>query len=262
MKPLPLSEVARVLPLVEAAEIRSHFALAHAVLEGRQGGTLFVDDTTRPRTFLLCPQNGFYFPFGDPSTGAFDRFAPELLAHHLVDKPLLLATSAAWQQQLDALFPARASRAGFDFPARRLMMPDWRQRIPPGLTLEPMTAPVLAGWSEGIDPWVIHIWGGAEAFEARCFGYCLLAEGRIVSFATACGIGGGEAEVEVGTVPAYRGRGLAALVCSAFIQECLARDLTPAWSCEAGNAPSAALARRLGFREVEEVTVYPLGAGG
>lgn len=258
MTPLPLSELPRVLPLIEQVEIRSHLALAHAVLEGRQDGTLFVDDTARPHTALLCPRNGFFFPFGDSGAGAFDRFVPELLANHLVDKPLLLATSAGWKQKLDSLFARRAFRAGFDFPDRRVALPDWREQIPVGLTLERMTAPVLARWSEGIDPWVIDIWGGAEEFEARCFGCCLLAEGRIVSFATACGIGGGEAEVEVGTVPEYRGRGLAAVVCSAFIEACLAHGLTPAWSCEAGNAPSAALARRLGFREVEEVRVYPL----
>ena len=258
MKPLPSTDLARVLPLLQGVEIRSHLALAHAVLEGRQEGTIFVDDIACPQTALLCPRNGFFFPFGNAETGALDRFVPDLLAHHLVDKPLILATSAAWQGKLDSLFTVRGSRVGYDFPGRRVPLPDWRERVPPGLALERMTAAVVARWSEGIDPWVIQIWGGAEAFEARCFGCCLLAGGSIVSFATACGIGGGEAEVEVGTVPPYRGRGLAALACSAFIEECLTRGLAPAWSCEAGNAPSAALARKLGFREAEEVPVFPL----
>jgi RimJ/RimL family protein N-acetyltransferase len=256
VKLLASSETSRVLPLVAAVEIRSHLALAHAVLEGRQEGVAFVDDPARLRTALLCPRNGFFFPLGDPKTGAVDRFLPDLLAHHLVDKPLLIATSAAWQRKLDSLFAASALRTGYEY--QRVALPDWRERVSPGLTMERMTAPVVARWNEGIDPWVIEIWGGAEAFEARCFGFCLLARGRIVSFATACGIGGGEAEVEVGTMPEYRGRGLAALACSAFIEECLARGLTPAWSSAAGNAPSAALARKLGFREMEEVTVYPL----
>jgi RimJ/RimL family protein N-acetyltransferase len=260
MHPLPSSDVALILPLVQVAEIRSHLALAHAVIEGRQEGAVFVDDPACPRTALLCPRNGFFFPFGDPESGALDRFMPSLLAHHLVDKPLLLATSAAWQRKLDSLFDVRGSRAGYDLPDRRVRMPHWRDQVPPGLTMERMTAAVIARWSAGIDPWVIEIWGGADTFVARCFGFCLLADDHIVSFATACGIGGGEAEVEVGTVPEYRNRGLATLACSAFLEECLARGLTPAWSCEAGNAPSAALARRLGFRNLEEVPVYPLAA--
>ena len=69
--------------------------------------------------------------------------------------------------------------------------------MPDGLALEPMTARVVACWSEGIDPWVIQIWGGAEEFEARCFGYCLLVEGRIVSGA---GTGTALVETETGVV--------------------------------------------------------------
>jgi RimJ/RimL family protein N-acetyltransferase len=85
-----------------------------------------------------------------------------------------------------------------------------------------------------------------------------MADDGIVSFATACAIGRGEAEVEVGTAPEYRGRGLAERACRAFIEECLARGLHPAWSCTAGHVASTALARKLGFVESEEIWGYLL----
>jgi RimJ/RimL family protein N-acetyltransferase len=260
MKPLPAADFAKVVPLIEQAEIRSHLALAHTLLEGRQEGQIFVDDCDRPRTALVWPRNGFCFLFGEVEADGFERFLPELLARHLVDKCAVYATSAAWRERLDRLFTQRVSRSGFEFHALPASQPEASEPMPLGIALQRMTPSVLAKWGRGLDPWVIEIWGGPERLAAEAPGFCLLAGDRIISFATACAIGGGEAEVEVGTAPEFRGQGLAERVCRAFIEECLARGLRPAWSSSTGNTPSEALARKLGFVKTEEVHGYPLEA--
>jgi RimJ/RimL family protein N-acetyltransferase len=258
MRRISPGNFSRVLPLLQQSDIRSHLALAHTVLEGRQEGQIFVDDEVRPRTALICPRNGFYFLLGDPGTGCFERFVPELLAGHLVDKCAVYATSIAWTERLDSVFSQRVSRTGFEFSALPVLPPSASGRMPPGLVLERMTPRVVAQWGSGLDPWVIEIWGGPERLCAEASGFCIRAEGGMVSFATACAIGGGEAEVEVGTAPEYRGRGLAGRACRAFMEECLTRGLRPAWSCSAGHQASTALARKLGFVESEAIWGYPL----
>jgi RimJ/RimL family protein N-acetyltransferase len=246
--------------LVQRSEIRSHIALAHTVIEGRQSGQLFADDPATVRTLLIAPASGFCFLFGDAESGAFERFLPEFLARHLPGQPELYATSAAWQARLDPLFTRRYVRVGYELPLRDETRPVEEARLPPGCTLVPMEASLRPGWPEGLDSWIWRIWGGAERFEERSFGVAILSEEGIASFCAACGIGGGEAEAEVGTVPEWRGRGLATTAASAFMRECALRSLRPAWSCAAGNVPSAALARRLGFVAIEEVTGYPLSS--
>jgi RimJ/RimL family protein N-acetyltransferase len=259
MKKLPSEDYPRVLSLVKSAEIRSHLSLAFALMEGRQAGQIFVDDDRSPQTVLLCPDSGFWFLFGAPQTGCFAQFLPELLAEHLVGKCAVFATSAAWRHTLDRLFARTITRAGFEYrPFRAAPGPGWRLRLPDGFSLEPMTEEMIRKWHPGIDHWVIDIWGGAAPFAAEAFGFCLLSGDRVVSIAAACAIGGGEAEIEIGTVPEFQGRGLATLACRAFLEECTARDLHPAWSCSIGNPPYEAVARKLGFVEQEQIFGYPL----
>jgi RimJ/RimL family protein N-acetyltransferase len=259
MKLLPPTDYVRLLSLVQRGEIRSHLAFIYTLLEERQEGKVFVDDLDNPRTALLCPASGFYFLYGDADTDCFDRFVPELLAAHLVDLSAVYATSIPWQKKLATLLRKEFTRVGFEFSAGSAPV-DWRDRIPAGLTLETLTAPVIAKWNPDIMHWVVDVWGGPQGFEARSFGYCLLAEDRIVSIAAACAIGRGEAEIEVATAPDFQRRGLATLVCSAFVEHCLCQGLRPTWSCGTGHTTSAALGQKLGFVRLDEIHGYGLDA--
>ncbi len=252
-------EYRRALPVIRKGEIRSHMACVYTIIEERQAGGIFVDDPEHPQTVLVCPNSGFWFLFGDPANDGFREFLPELLAEHRVDKCAVFATSAAWRQVLDPLLGPSIARTGFEFrpdPAPRDA--SGRERLPESCSLEPMTEQVVRHWSPGVDPWVLQIWGGARGFAERSFGCCVTFEGQVVSIAAAAAIGGGEVEIEVGTAPEFRRQGLATVCCRALLEECAARHLRPGWSCAAGNGPSAALGRKLGFVEQEEIYGYPL----
>jgi RimJ/RimL family protein N-acetyltransferase len=261
LHPLAPDQFALIHPLVRQAEITSHLLLARSLIQGTQRGAIFVDRPTAPTVALVCPNDGFYFVFGDAGHPAFPRFIPELLANHLVEKPAIYATSGAWKETLDRLFTERTLRFGFEYrPEERLLPADWRDQTPSEFTPEPMDETVIDKWQDGIDPWIIEIWGGPETFAARSFGYALVNEGKIASF---CALGcreGTNAEIEVGTVPRFRNRGLAALACAAFLEECELRGLLPAWTCDSRNVASKTLARKLGFILNEEVFGYSLDA--
>jgi GNAT superfamily N-acetyltransferase len=137
--------------------------------------------------------------------------------------------------------------------------------IPEGLSLAPISArlaqAILDGSGTagfGIDPWFIRVAGGPEAYAADGLGLALMDGDQIVSLCGVCGLGGGEAEMEVGTVLSYRGRGLAPIVCAAFMDQAKSRGILPAYTCSSDNPASRAVARKLGFVQNEEIYGYRL----
>lgn len=255
----------RVTPLVRASGMRGHLALVYEVLERRMPGEVYVDALASPRTALVCNRNGFYFAFGEPDE-AFMRPLVEFywdlnLAENYTT---LFGCTPPWDALLDRLCAPlgaeRESRLGFERRSQPAQPPP-----PEGFSLQPITAGlagrILDGSGSGgyrIDPWFIRIAGGPQAYAALELGMALMAGDQIASLCGACGLGGGEAEMEVGTVPAYRGRGLAAIACDAFMAQCQERGLHPAYTCSSSNAPSRAVAHKLGFVEVEEIHGYRL----
>jgi RimJ/RimL family protein N-acetyltransferase len=57
-----------------------------------------------------------------------------------------------------------------------------------------------------------------------------------------------------------RGKGYAALVATALLDDAIERGLSPFWETAKDNEPSRRLARRLGFVEIETYPVYVMKA--
>ncbi len=236
----------------------SHRPLAEALFEGRQGGAIFVDDAAQPHTALICPKSGFHFACGDVRADLVAETLSEM-RDSLDPKAELYATSTAWREGLAKYFDRPICRLGYehDGRAREASAP------PEGFELAPITPAMASTWNpaadrSGLDPWIFDIWDGPEGFAERSFGFAVLSAGRPIAFTAACAIGGGEAEVEVGTARAWRQRGLATVTCLAFMAECRARGLTPTWTTSSDNSASIALAKRLGYTATEEVWGFRL----
>ena len=63
-------------------------------------------------------------------------------------------------------------------------------------------------------------------------------------------------EIDVETAESYRNRGFATAAGIEFIDLCLNRSLIPNYSCWEHNIGSVALAKKLGFVESSDETVY------
>lgn len=258
MNSLTADQFHQIEPLVRRSEIRSHLPLARAVLEGHHRGGVYVDDLEEPATALVCPSSGFFFVFGTPDPERIVGFLPEALARHPVRKRNLVATTSAWRDALLPLLEDRLPRTGFEFRPEK--MAGWKApQLPEGITLEALDRRHVERWGD-FDGWLFEIFGGPEHFLARGFASVAVHEGRPVSLAAACAIGGGEAEIELQTHPDYRGRGLATEVARALVRQCLERDITPAWSCATANTASIAVALKAGFEPIEDVMLFRLPA--
>jgi GNAT superfamily N-acetyltransferase len=269
MQKIQPNQYNRILPLVDASSLHGHLAFAYAVLEQRQGGQVFAEDCPNPRYALVCNDSGFFLAFGEPEESDLVAQVRQLFHQKLVEEnTALFGTSPAWDAPLAAAFaPFQAQatrRLGFRIDPQPGRPPlDWRERIPPGYHIAPIDAALCARIADGsatngygIDPWFIRIMGGPEGYAAHGLGCALMHGEQIASLCGYCAFAHSEAELEVGTVPAYQGKGFATLASAAFLEQCQQKGLLPVYTCESKNMPSLAVAHKLGFIEVEEIVGY------
>jgi RimJ/RimL family protein N-acetyltransferase len=254
------SDYLRVLPLVPSHEEAGHMAFVHGVLDRRMPGRVLADDPDAPQTALVLGASGFLFVLGRPDGAAVDRAIPGILEHEArIEAAALWATSREWEGVLDRVFEKRTTRKEFQRDPRRT--PVVPRPLPAGHRLVPLNEAIAARLGASVDDWLLRAWGGAAEFVRHGFGVAVLHGDEVASFCAACAIGEGEAEVEVGTAPRQRRRGLATHAALAFFDDCRRRGLRPAWTCGASNLASDRLARRLGFRPIRHVAGYPLRPG-
>lgn len=260
MERLPAGQFLRVQPLIERSEMKGCHAKWYSVLEGRQWGAIFVDNTADPRTALVCGhQVRVYYGFGEANTERLRRFAPELLAEHLTEGSCaLFATSPAWCDTLDELFTTRYTRIAFDFrPSAGCPPLDGEEPLPDEFELRPVdaAAEIMNDWWRD---YFGRLWGSIEAFLEQQVGFCVTSGNSIVSICAPTVIGGGEAEIQVWTADEFRNRGLARRTAAAFLRQCRERGLKPGWTTDVENLVSRALAPKLGFVPVGEIFGYRL----
>jgi len=184
---------------MRGSEIRSHLTFVHAVLEGRHEATVFADRLDEPSRVLVCGTSGFWFPFG-AADAAFlaDLDAPD------VDNAWIYATTREWKSALDTLDVEPSRRIGYSSD-RAAPASD---TVPDGYEVRVIDRYWADRFTDGIDPWVLGIWGGAERFVNKSFGVAATHDDRVVAIGAACAIGGGEAEIEAGTDPDHRKKGI------------------------------------------------------
>lgn len=242
------SEVARVAPLF--AHIEHSVPIVFSVLEGSAAGRVFVDRAEHPQSAFVAVAGAFSYVAGDAGEDAFGRELVALLFDRLLPSQeeqelVLFAFSDAWHAKLDQLLAPKGAirihRKTFAWdvhraPAWRL----WRDRMPAGCWME--STALATG-----DP---------------RFGVRLMKDGEVVGECTSVFVGRGEAEIDIHTEESHRKLGLGTLMASAFLEECLSRNLRPNWTCWPEREGSIALAKKLGFVETADVPAHLWTATG
>jgi RimJ/RimL family protein N-acetyltransferase len=219
-----------------------------AVLDGSIRGQIWTNDLARP-TWGAAQEAAFgtLFLGGRPTTS---------LVHELV-------VQVRQEQGVAlALWP--------DHPYHQLLPPapdfdGWELEFtdrPLGADLGPYLSvpedcelrPIDATWFERCryrDHYAAYF-GSAERTLAQGFGFCLVRGQELLSEAFAADAALGMIEIGTITGESYRQRGYGTMTCAHLVQECEARGYRTYWNCSKENQPSAALARRLGYRNEKE----------
>jgi hypothetical protein len=229
-------------------------ALIDSVFEGRQDGRLFVDEPHHPRAALLCRTYDWYIA-GDHTAEGLRRFIADAPAEAGVFQTLygLVPVQRGWVGALVEDFGGRLEiipRRAFaphKTPGARPVLA--RVAAPPAAVVARIDRDLAEQIDHELGEHIGLLWGGYDPFAHGGFGFCAIVDGRPASAAYAAAVSAGYANVSVGTRESLRRRGLAMLVCSAFLAECAARGLICEWDSDASNLASAGLAQRLGLRE-------------
>jgi RimJ/RimL family protein N-acetyltransferase len=244
----------RAEPLYRAAWFDQ--AQIYAVFEGTQKGRIFVDDVASPTSALMCRTYEFYVA-GSAEARDLRRFiaeAPseagvfhEFYGYCPVGKPWEEALLEDHNHRLEVI-----DRRSFRFPATDAdRVKGWRKQLPSGVEVLSVDGELAERIDREMHEMIGFFWGGYEPFDRHGFGFCAVVDGQFASLIYTIAVGANQANVSIETAPAFRRRGLAAIVGAAYIEHCLERGLTATWDCDAPNLASYHLAQKLGFVEHE-----------
>jgi RimJ/RimL family protein N-acetyltransferase len=123
-------------------------------------------------------------------------------------------------------------------------------QIPPGFQLQCIDESIA--WKIG----VTASWSSIEDFLSNGVGFALLDGEEIVATCISVFSSTEKVEMDVHTDEKFRRRGLADLICSAFIENCIQSGKIPNWECFWENEPSVNLAKKLGFVALNDYPVF------
>lgn len=256
MDELPGRDLHRVRHLFEA----DHLALViDAMVAGNSPATAWVDDGAMPRAVAIWDgAHSLYI------TGAADRaggFGAAVGRHIAAAKPGLVKVSAT-----EAAFGVAFAGHPLDRRERvfyrgdRPLIPDWRHRLPAGMRISSIGGELrqlgALGNFADVTGEIESCWPSMDDFLRAGFGFCAHDGEVVVCWCTAEYVSNGRCGIGIETIPAYRGRGVATLTASAFVEHCAARGVTPHWDSWLSNAPSVAVAEKIGFRKVETYSIF------
>ncbi len=239
---------------------------ATAVIEGNTPGRIFVDNSENPAAAFMWNEFRYGFLAGNPDNSEFIESLSRLLTETLLPEAknshdptlLLYPYPESWREKIDVLVrghsPLHLARSMFTFNPSKFTHQGWRERIPAGFDIRRVDEslakkPAVAGELD-------FLWTSRDNFLSKGVGFCLLRGEEIVSLCYSVFAAGQKREISVYTDSQYREKGFATLTVAAYIDHCQQNGLSPVWQCWGNNAPSRALAAKLGFEHVVDYPVY------
>lgn len=228
------------------------FALA--VTEQQVGGEVYADNSEKPKSLLVLHPYGMALLWGETQNQSFNQE---------VSKVLSVAPSAQLRHRWVQIYPhfwgnlvnslpdnnnslkvERFTRSNFQFDETVYLQ--WKvAQQPSNEIVIPIDATIFGEMPGAVVP--KYFWKSAADFIQNGAGFTVLRNGRPASTAFAAYCHGSFLEIGIETIPECWGEGLAQISCSALIDYCLERGLTPVWSCREENVASLRLAQKLGF---------------
>jgi RimJ/RimL family protein N-acetyltransferase len=249
-------DIRRVRDLFEPEHL---LLVVDAIVAGNARARIWVDGRTAPRSALIWDgAHCLYF------AGSTDRASQwrELFDREITSRACGLLKAYITDDAADLVFA--------DLPLQRRervlyrrdssAMPEWRRGVPPGLRISPINERfselITLGNAADVVAEIESMWRSVEDFRRNGFGVVAHDAQAILCWCTAEHVSDGKCGIGIETVASHRGLGYATLAASAFVEHCVERGVTPYWDAWTSNAPSLAVAKKVGFRKVESYSVH------
>jgi len=253
-------QYALVEPFVK--EITCDTVYVYSIIEKRQQGRIFVDNTVCPRSVLFWHYCGFAYVAGDHMNSEFNEVLLELLLRDFEEgqsRFVLAVKDETWDKVIADLVetnPKIQSRKRFRFCFNREKFHKQNLAVPDGYRIAEIDKNLIEKLQGRIIP--SFSWNTSESFLNAGKGFCLIDKENndIASTAFSSCIGNGKMDIGIETKPEYRGRGLGTIVAAQMVQYALDNGYEPGWGCDTKNLGSASIARKLGFEEIGFHSMY------
>ena len=103
---------------------------------------------------------------------------------------------------------------------------------------------------------LLESWYSIDEFKNKSIAYCVILENRIVAVMVGTSSFNNVIAIDIETEEEHRRRGLAYAMAIPFIDDCLKSGRIPQWDCVESNPNSYKMAKKLGFKKINENTVF------
>nr|WP_253298081.1 GNAT family N-acetyltransferase [Paenibacillus sp. MSJ-34] len=235
----------------------------HAIINGNNRGTVYVDNPEHPRTAMIDVTGTISMFVGDHANEDFFRLLPDFIDNQLKMDTLescggtyflAVASDKAWELAIEKAISHREYEIDFEwyhtFIADRFhTLKNSFRPLPVGYAVRRMDKATIENDPEEILSEVLsEFWHSTDDFLAKGLGYCVVKGNRIISACLSCCVNGQDHEISVETYnDEDMNKGFATLACAAYLEHCLANGITPHWSALETNKESLRLGGKLGF---------------
>jgi len=223
-------------------------------LQGHMG-TAWVDDLENP-TVAQITVGIFVFFAGNANTKA----AEELL-YNLPEFTLAIVDSDEWKNRIETVHVGSSEKfQRYRFKKNsehlnRAHIQSLLSTLPRGYEVKRIDKTIAndSSFHELSEDFVSQF-DSIDDFINRGIGYAIIHNGHVVSAATSFSIYNDGIEIEVASHPDYRRKGLATIVASTLILDCLDKGKYPSW--DGANEESVKLAQKIGYKLQEAYDTY------
>ncbi|MED0970706.1 GNAT family N-acetyltransferase [Bacillus paramycoides] len=223
-------------------------------LQGHMGNA-WVDNLENP-TVAQITVGIFVFYAGDPNA----EEAEELL-YNLPDFTLAIVDSDEWKHRIETVHKGSIEKIQrFRFSKNpedldRVHIQKLLSTLPEEYEIKKIDKDIAKASSfHELSEDFISQFDSIDDFIDRGVGYAILHKGQVVSAATSFSIYDVGIEIEIASHPNHRRKGLATIVASILILDCLDRGKYPSW--DGANSESVELAKKLGYTFKESYDTY------
>ncbi len=249
---------------------------ARAVVEHHNKGAVYVDDVQNPTSFYIALPFGMSLLLGDTGNKTFnEKFRDYAFntSKQRTNHEWMQAFPASWNVVLQELFagsliseadnrnnddPSKIElniRVNFRFNKEKFLARP-KQKMDDDMKVVRADGSMFREMKGSVIPH--YFFTNEEDFLKRGFAFCVLYKGELASMAFSAFCFPAQVELGIETDSRFRGKGFAEMVCAAFIDHCLERNVEPVWACRRANNASYQLAQKLGFELSHEIPYYRL----
>jgi GNAT superfamily N-acetyltransferase len=253
-------KVRSLLPATEQIYNRT----VHAIIDGVNRGTIYVDDLSQPKTALVDVTGISSLFIGDPHNQKFTAPLREFIDTKLkIDTYescggtyfIAVLSDEAWEKAIEEAISHRDYEPDFEcyftfHPDRFLVAKSSFKPLPSGYSARKIDAAVIErDRDEYLSNAIAEFWYSVDDFLKQGLGYCIMKGDEVVSACFSCCVYGKHHEINVETYrEEERSQGLATAACVLYLEHCLQFGLTPHWATMETNEASIRLGEKLGFQ--------------